>query len=249
MRISAIITVLIISASFHAQCYPDRHNTTWFDGWVSCEVSPNPITDYGETHWIQYDLGHQYLLGELSIWNHNDPDNLPRGVDALHVDYSEDGQNWSNLGTFNVPAADGTSIYEGDVLTDFNSEQARYVLLTVESTHGAPFCAGFSELKIGVEGVVTDITEFQTPDACFDVSIYPNPHRDIFNARIRSQCGGQMNVMIHDAMGRLVDERFLSGLNTEEFMTFDNAELPAGIYYLTVQQADALGRYQIVRTR
>jgi hypothetical protein len=104
-------------------------------------------------------------------------------------------------------------------------------------------------MKIDVEGIISDVSEFQTPDACFDVAIYPNPHTDIFNARISTKCAGQMNVQLHDAMGRLVQDRSLSGLNPEEMLILGDAQLPAGIYYLSVQQADALGRYQIVKTR
>ncbi|NND95216.1 MAG: T9SS type A sorting domain-containing protein [Flavobacteriales bacterium] len=248
MRILTIISSILLTIKLSAQCYPDRHNTNWFDGWTSCETTTGPISQYGESHWIQYDLGYQYLLGEMKLWNLNDPAHLDRGVNEINIDISEDGESWTNLGSYNVPIASGFSIYEGEEILDFNEAQARYVLITVGSSHGAA-CAGFSELKINIEGVVTDVSEFETPEACFDVAIYPNPHTDIFNARIRTQCGGLMTVQLHDAMGRLVQDRQLSGLNPEEQLVLGSAELPAGIYYLSVQQEDALGRYQIVKTR
>ena len=109
-----LIICLFFTKSIIAQCYPDRHSTTWFDGWVSCETSANPNAAYGETHWIMYDFGYEYQLLESVFWNSNEPDNINFGIQEFNVDYSKDGITWTNLGTYTLNQAPGTSIYEGE---------------------------------------------------------------------------------------------------------------------------------------
>ncbi len=248
MRIYTLITALILTASMSAQCYEDRHNTTWYDAWVSCETTVGPIASYGESHWIQYDLGHQYYLGEMQVWNINDPIFLTRGAQEIFVDISEDGENWTNQGTYVLNQGSGMSIYEGEVILDFQSAQARYVLITISSTYGAN-CGGISELKIDVNGINTDIAEFETPNACFEVAVFPNPHTDLFNAKFSSTCPEDMEVKLFDAMGRLLEARSLGIVIEEQVLQFGGADFPAGVYYLSVEQAGSLGRYHIVKTR
>lgn len=110
-----ILIISFFSTPFiSAQCYPDRHSTNWFDGWVSCKKSPNPIASYGETHWIMYDLGYDYVLNETKFWNANEPKNLNYGINDFSIDYSLDGITWTNLGAFNLEQASGLSTYEGN---------------------------------------------------------------------------------------------------------------------------------------
>lgn len=247
MRIYTVLAALILTATVHAQCYEDRHNTTWFDSWISCEKTVGPVSSYGETHWIQYDFVQQYYLGEMTIWNINDPANLDRGAQEIFVDISLDGETWTNVGTYTLNQASGMSIYEGETVMDFESAQARFVLITLSSTHG-DICGGFSELRIDVNGVNTDISEFESPNACFEVAIFPNPHRENFNVKLSSTCSEKMDIQLFDAMGRLVESRSPGRLVGDQLLEFGSAELPAGVYFLNVQQAGAVGRYQIVKT-
>ena len=248
MRISISLLLITCCGLLSAQCYPDRHNTTWFDAWVSCETSVGPVASHGESHWIQYDLGYTYLLGELEIWNINDPQNLGRGAQAIYIDVSEDGETWTAMPDQTLLPGSGLSIYEGQTVMDFDGEPVRYLLITIESTYGAA-CGGISEMRVGVEGVISSITEFETPNACFEVLVYPNPHQDVFNARIESICGGSMDMTLHDATGRLVQSKQLGQVSESAVFELGGSELPPGIYYLSVQQDDALGRYQIIKTR
>ena len=243
----AFLTFLSLSIFSFGQCFPDRHNGTWYDSWLSCETSQNPNTQRGVGHWIQYDLGYDYLLGAVDIWNINEPGQLERGAQEIAIDLSMDGQNWTEFGLFNVPMADGSSIYEGYYLTDMDGAMARYVLITVLSSHGA-VCHGFSELRIGVDGVVTDIEESLNTSACFDMTVFPNPHRDVLNVRMDGHCGGVVDMRLMDALGRTVWQRTDIEPTTGSVLTIDNSALPAGVYFLQVGQGDALGRYQVVKT-
>jgi hypothetical protein len=248
MRISISLFVLCLSGLLAAQCYPDRHNTTWFDAWISCETTIGPVASHGESHWIQYDLGHLYLLGELEIWNINDPLHLDRGAQTIHIDVSEDGEEWTAMADQTLNQGSGLSIYEGQTVMDFDGAAVRYLLLTIESTYGAD-CGGISEMRVGVEGVISSISEFETPNACFEVQVYPNPHYDVFNARIESICGGTIDLALYDATGRLVQSIRSNQVSESSIFELGSSDLPAGIYYLSVQQDDALGRYQIIKTR
>lgn len=247
MRIITSILSIVLVGLLTAQCYPDRHNTTWFDAWVSCETTLGPVAEHGEAHWIQYDLGHLYLLGELEIWNINDPLHLNRGAQEIHIDISEDGEIWTAMPDQTLLQGSGLSVYEGQSIMDFDETPVRYLLITIESTYGAA-CGGFSELRVEVEGVISSISEFETPNACFEIQVYPNPHQDIFNARIESICGGNMDFTLHDATGRLVQSQSIQQISGTSILEFGGNELPAGIYYLSVQQDGALGRYQVIKT-
>ena len=133
------ITYIILSCLFvfpgmklNGQCYPDRHNTSWFNGWASCETVASPNDARGESHWILYDLKGVYKLGETHIWNTNDPKNLDWGIDEVAVDVSLDGQNWLEVGTYNWSQAKGLPIYEGEAGPDLTGHEGAYVLLTAD---------------------------------------------------------------------------------------------------------------------
>jgi len=87
-KIYILILAFLGAQLITAQCYPDRHSTNWFDGWVSCETSPNPKVAYGDTHWIMYDLGYDYVLNETQFWNANEPKHVDFGINEYHLDYS-----------------------------------------------------------------------------------------------------------------------------------------------------------------
>ncbi len=156
---SIIIIVFTINIA-NSQCYPDRHNTTWFDAWISCTKSQNPNTVRGESHWIMYDLGYIYKLEDVHLWNLNDPNQLDNGVKDIIIDYSLDGNTWSEFGIKSFDKATGRSIYEGDDAFSFNGIKTRYLLLTIQDNWGGE-CVGFSEIKIGVSPITaTEMVNF-----------------------------------------------------------------------------------------
>jgi len=149
-KIYTTTIILFFSAStLFGQMYPDRHNTSWFNSWISCSTSPSPNSDRGDIHWIMYDLGHIYPLGELQIWNGNIPDSTDMGLQNIIIDFSEDGTNWKELGSFTLTESSSSSIYEGEMVADFDQSLARYVLINAESNYGGN-CYSMSEMKINI---------------------------------------------------------------------------------------------------
>ncbi|HHH54253.1 MAG TPA: T9SS type A sorting domain-containing protein [Bacteroidetes bacterium] len=158
-----IFSFIIILTGFNqilSQCYPDRHNTTWFHGWESCEKSENPNSARGTSHWIMYDLGHIYKLENVHFWNINDPENLNNGIKNVMIDYSTDGNSWIEFGHQSFNQGTGKSIYEGEDAFSFDGINARYLLVTVLENWGGS-CVGFGEIKIGVSPITaTELVNF-----------------------------------------------------------------------------------------
>lgn len=142
---------ILVSLDVNAQCVTDGHSNVWADNWISCSTSPNPNSVRGNTHWIQYDLGAPYFLGTSQIWNANLAGATNRGVQQMVIDYSMDGINWVEWGTFNLSQAPGTNGYLGENGPNFQGLKAQYVLLTVTNTYGDPTCASLAEVRFDVE--------------------------------------------------------------------------------------------------
>lgn len=252
MLMRTLITTgfIALSSGLFSQCYMDRHNTSWKDAWISCQTTMSPNVERGVSHWIQYDLGYTYILGELHVWNINDPEHLDRGAAQVAIDTSTDGEEWTEQGIYFIGEGSGSSIYEGEDLMDFDNTEARYVLITVLENYGAQLCSGLSEIRAEVNGIITEVNESVSPEACFDLSIYPNPHEDLFFTRISSSCVEPMLLTIHDLQGRLVEERIINPADGEgTLLQLGNDRMEAGIYILSVSQGDAVGRYQVVKSR
>ena len=159
------------------QCYPDRHSTNFFDGWISCEVAENPNPERGKGHFIMYDFGKVFSLGAMQIWNTNDPAHLDWGMKDVAIDYSIDSITWHHAGDFTFAQGSGLSIYEGEQGPDLEGIEARYLIITGLSNYGGS-CYGLSEIKIeGTEVIISDVDDLASFD-CIDVSLYPNPFTD-----------------------------------------------------------------------
>jgi len=148
--IFTIITLLFLATTVYSQCYKDRHSTNAYDGWVSCNTSPNPNNTLGNTHWILYNLGSNKSLYASTVWNSNHPDHLNYGIKKARIDYSTDSLNWNYFGQFNFSQATGNSLYEGETGPNFNGLYAKFLLITPTENYGSS-CYGFSEIRINTE--------------------------------------------------------------------------------------------------
>ena len=243
-----ILIVLVLSFQFiQSQCYPDRHSTNWFDGWVSCDKSPNPIASYGETHWIMYDLGYDYVLNETKIWNANEPKHLDYGIQEFNLDYSLDGATWTNLGEFNIEQASGLSIYEGDEGPDFNSAKARYLLITPNSNYGGN-CYGISELKISITDPFLIIDE----EDGFNASVYPNPFVDNINLRLVAlDESTPLDYTLYDILGRSIIGSSITMIeDTDTYgLTLNGNSLSIGIYILKIIQNGKEQSFKLIKKK
>ncbi|WP_418604514.1 T9SS type A sorting domain-containing protein [Hwangdonia sp.] len=241
-----ILILSFLSTPFiSAQCYPDRHSTNWFDGWVSCEKSPNPIASYGETHWIMYDLGYNYVLNETKLWNANEPKNLNYGINEFIVDYSLDGVTWTNLGAFNLEQASGISTYEGAEGPDFNATKARFVLITPTSNFGGD-CYGFSELKMSITDPFLVVEEADV----FNAMAYPNPFINNVTLRMVSlDENAPVKYALYDILGRTIISNTFNmseGNDTYELPLHGNT-LSIGIYILKITQNEKERSFKLIK--
>lgn len=214
-------------SQLYSQAYPDRHNTSWTDAWVSCEQTESPNIKRDPGHWIMYDFGDQYSLHASTIWNFNVPDTTNRGVNDIVIDYSNDGQTWTEVSEFTVPEAPGSSIYQGVEGPDFEGVVARYVLVSVLNSHGDPNCVGMSELKINA----TIATSTNIPDSELNLELEasPNPAREYSNINI-SGAEKNLKYSLLDISGRLLRQGNIPG----NMYRLNTANLASGTYSFTI---------------
>lgn len=230
--LTAFILLAVISGK--SQCFPDRHSTNFFDGWVSCElaVSPNPVR--GKSHFIMYDYGRPFKLGQMTVWNSNDPAHLDWGMQDIAIDYSLDGETWVEAGQFTLPQASGLNTYEGAEGPHLNEIEARYLLITGLSNYGGD-CFGLSEVKVEGELVIISNVEDVVTLECVGVSIYPNPFVEKVTLALSPGCTGDVDVTVFDASGKVVSKHSANLVKGQEKSLEIGQDLPAGAYNLYIQ--------------
>ena len=154
-QVFLIISVVLMGIhSISAQCYPERHTTNGFDGWVSCDKAVHPEhPNRGETHWIEYDFGSSHSLHDIVFWNMNHPEYADDGFKDVIIEHSSNGNTWITADTVTIPRAPVSGFYEGHMSIDLGGVTARYLLLTGLTNYGG-FCYGLSEIKV----YTTDVT-------------------------------------------------------------------------------------------
>jgi hypothetical protein len=135
------------------------------NNWLSCNVSNNPNPALPRSHWIKYDLGERHQLISSHIWNYNVLNETNKGFQAVSVDYSQDGTNWTHLDQYNFPLATGEVGYGGFTGPDFTGIFAKYVLIT--SLDDTTTCRGlgkvaFKAIYCPSEGTLCDDKNPQT---------------------------------------------------------------------------------------
>jgi len=223
--------LIAFSATIIGQAYPDRHNTSYKDAWVSCEEieSPNIKRDAG--HWIMYDFGDLYSLHESTIWNFNVPDLTSRGMNSIVIDYSDDGVDWIELGEYDINEAPGSTFYQGEVGPDFDGVVARYMLVSILSTHGDANCAGMSEFR--VNATVATSTNTLNKELSLELSANPNPASEFTNI-VMDEVISDLNYSLLDMNGKLLRQ---GKVTTKEFR-LNTSDLVSGAYTLTVHNSE-----------
>jgi len=240
-KILATLLFGIMLQNSFAQCFPDRHNTTWYDGWISCQTAPSPNSTRGNSHWVQYNLGETYVLHELFIWNSNAPDMLDWGMQEIAIDVSDDGINWTEYGVFTLNQATGFNRYEGEFVADFNDTKAKYVLITGLNNFGGA-CYGLSEVKINVDNTV-GLEE----NKCLLSNVYPNPFHNELKLNIRDNCSNHtIYYSVMDALGRIVvSESTINKGETKEILSGNN--IKGGIYFVTLKSGDVVSKIKVIK--
>ena len=208
-------------------------------------MNPNPLR--GESHWILYNLNYQYELHQMHIWNTNAPEYLTDGMQNIIIDFSNDGLNWTEVGEFQIPMADGTSTYEGLDLYDFDGTSAQYVLITGLTNHGGS-CFGLSEIKIDVTDEIVISDKETVNAACLSARIFPNPINETSKAIISNNCSNApIYYSIHDISGKTIKNGEINPLSNEVELDLNLLPIVAGSYILSLQQLDLVRRFKMMK--
>lgn len=143
------------------------------DAWLSCTpAAVNPhITAHNGRHWIHYDLGDEYELQQMHVWNYNVSGETDKGFQSVSIDYSVDGNTWYHLGNYNWAQAPGNDTYSGFSGPNFNGEIGRYVMIT--SLDSPSTCRGIGKVNFGAtvcpnEGLACDDDDETTLNDHYD---------------------------------------------------------------------------------
>ncbi len=231
-KIILLFTLFTFSGlSANAQAYPDRHNTSYTDAWVSCEESESPNIKRDAGHWIMYDFGDQYSLHESTIWNFNVPDTTSRGMNDIVIDYSNDGEEWIELGEYTVAEAPGSTIYQGDEGPNFGGVIAKYILISIISTHGDASCAGMSEFR--VNATISTSTNITNKELELELEANPNPASEFTMIKV-GEVLTDLQYSLLDMSGKLLRQGKVTNTN----FRLNTSALTSGAYTLTVHNQD-----------
>lgn len=249
------IVIIFTSHLGYAQCYPDRHSTAWYEGWISCEKSENPNDLREESHWIMYNFGAVLEMYNFSVWNVNAPEYLDHGIQTAQIDYSVDGVTWLEYGEISLNQGTGKNIYQGQEILNFNGKEARYLLITAVTTYGSD-CAGLAEIKLEVDSVdapvvvvPTDTTNQAEPldSICIIADVYPNPiaNNELY-ITLNQQCVPAVHYTLTDATGRTIVTSTPIALN-ETVEILKGKDLSPGVYIVELTSNYAKSEYKIVK--
>lgn len=216
---------ILVTTNLSSQCYPDRHSTSVRDGWISCNIksSPNPARSY--THWIEYDFGTTQNIDGIKIWNSNLPDFEDVAIRELAIDISPDGENWVDLGVFELSEHQPDVLYQGEEVGLSESFSAQKVLFTAISTYGAQ-CAGLAEVKFSLGNTSTSTDDVKE----WTYSVFPNPTSDFINIIIEEPEFNIDSYEIINLKGQILTRIKESGSN----FSIDMSGYPSGAYVLKI---------------
>lgn len=237
--IFTLLLLWILSlGSLVGQEYPDRHNTTLENSWISCTMSSNPNPERGNSHWIMYDFGTTYALNKSTFWNVNAYGHLDDGINDIQIDYSLDGITWNNWGRYAVEKSSGLSTYEGVEGPNFGGMVARYFLITATSNHGGS-CYGLSEFR--VESTAVTVSNNDNLELDIDVKASPNPFTERCVITLSESLEGNPMYQISDMSGRVVRQNSFMG----QTIDIDAMGLTGGIYNVKIQNDRGIKTIQI----
>jgi hypothetical protein len=111
--------------------HPQGH-TMWL--WGPSEGAPHPL-GLPAAAWVAFDFGAPVDLLEMTVWNHNQPGLLDRGLHTVRVHTSADGVVWTEHGPFELSQATGDD-EQGPTDVIPLPATARVVVLGVDEASG-----------------------------------------------------------------------------------------------------------------
>ncbi|MCY3018166.1 MAG: glycosyl hydrolase family 28-related protein, partial [Planctomycetota bacterium] len=97
--------------------------------------------------WISFDLGKDYNVNGMYVWNYNEKGWMNRGVKDVEVLALLDGAEFKPVGTFKLDMASGTEDYKGQTVPFDKPVKARHVKFQIKSNYRNGEQAGLSEVR------------------------------------------------------------------------------------------------------
>lgn len=117
---------------------------------ATCDNDPDNMTLTGnETIGFKYDLGGNYPVSQITLWNYNDPAALNNGVQKFKLKVSDDGVQFKSLSntTYTLPKGSGADGMAPSLTVTFDeSVRSRYFMVEIISNYGGNK-TGLSEVR------------------------------------------------------------------------------------------------------
>ena len=245
-KIFIFLITTVIAVSVSGQCLPDKHNTTWYDEWISCEPSENPNSENNASHWIMYDFGYEMKINGMHIWNCNVPSSLNFGIKNALIEYSDNATDWTKLDTFEFEKGTGLNDYQGFDLPEFDSFEAKYILITALDNYGGN-CYGLSEIRFNFDSTYLSVSENDDKTG-FSINIFPNPFNNRISIKINSSKDKKIVWYITDAQGRRITDKTTYHSPGNKNITLKTKAWEPGFYLLVIKQGDVYKRIKLIKT-
>jgi len=151
---------------------------------------------------------------------------------------------------------DGANVFS--VNASESATYADYVLITIDvsnKTDGQAHVIGVVGIADGGSNILFDTFNLvvdgtssvgfdQQLNGEKDFALYPNPANEVINLHFGQRLDGESTIRIVDFNGRMISEQLVGEVNSK-VLTLETALLPAGIYYVEVQNGSELIRERI----
>ena len=127
------------------------NGNVWNESWLSCTQTASPNPDRGVSHWLLYEFHENQFVDSTHFWNANRVGESGLGAKEVVIDYTVDGNSWTELGTYTIPQADESDNYAGIPGPNFGDLEVQKILITVLSTYDNSSCVSIAEVLIGVD--------------------------------------------------------------------------------------------------
>lgn len=244
-QILLLASVIVMGyTQINAQCYPDRHNLSLANAWLSCETSMSPNLARGEGHWIMYDLGTAYELGSTTFWNINNYLRQDDGMQDVSIDVSLNGSTWTEAARFTLAQGPVSGIYEGVDGPDLTGTTARFVLISGLSNYGGS-CMGLSEFKVQATPATT--TSVSRLELGASIAASPNPFQSRTTIDIELSLDGQYRYSLIGVDGRLAADGQVVISGGLGQVDLDASTLEAGVYIFSVASDQTQSSITIIK--
>lgn len=229
-----LLFLITLSMSSFAQQFPDRHSTNISDSWTSCVATENPNKVREEGHWIMYDFGNEYTVHGTTIWNVNGYQHTDKGTQDLVIDYSINGEDWTELAYHTMEEAPASSFYQGEEGPNFNGVNARYVIITSLSNYGHATCHGLSEVRFQAT-IASTTTHTEEVLANNNITISPNPFADRTVVTLSDIESGKYSYSVVDIAGKQILEGTIDVSSDKVTIPLNMESFTTGAYIFRLQ--------------